>query len=137
MLRRDNAYWQRLCGDRPSTATALLAIASGVAAIVALVVLVVGGSQMQARGNPLYWALLVPFAWWGSSLAYYEPWAVRLLKPSLVGWPLLATAVLVMAYRRQESETATAVSLAISVVCSICAASAYRNSLLRCEGPAR
>ena len=112
-------------------------IASGVCAVVALVAIVVGGSQMQARANPLYWLLLVPFAWWGSSLAYYEPWAVRLFGPVLIGSPLLATAVFVAAYRQGENVTPSVVALAVSIMCSVGAAWAYRGSLLRREGPAR
>lgn len=137
MSRNDQVYWQRLRKDRASNLAAGLTVIAGLIALVALAGLLIPGSQADARANPLYWALLIPFGWWGSSLGAFEAWAVRLLYPSLVAWTLIAATALAGAWRQAQNPTLWAAALAVSVLCSIGAAFLYRNSLLRREGPAR
>lgn len=137
MPRTDKVYWQRLRKDPRSNFAMGFNAISGLVAIVALSMSIAPGSQLQARANPLYWALLLPFGWWGSSLGAFEAWAVRLFWPSLATWPLIAACGLANAWRGGEGVTLWTGTLAVSVLCSVGAAVLYRGSFLRCEGPAR
>lgn len=68
-MTRDPVYWQRLRRDKASGLAALLAIGACGVALVALIELLLPGSQASHRGNPLYWGLLLPFGWWGVELS--------------------------------------------------------------------
>ncbi len=137
MKRTDQAYWQRLRKDRRSNIAAGLNAVSALVATMAFIGLRIPGSQADARADPLYWVILLPFGWWGSSLGAFEAWTVRLFWPSLAAWPLIAASALAGAWRQGEDLTLWAGSLAVSVACSIGAALLYRGSLLQREGPAR
>ena len=137
MSRRDQAYWQRLRKDRRSNLAVIFGIVAGLVSLVALIGLLIPGSQAASRGSPLYWALLIPFAWWGSSLGGFEPRAMRLFTPSLLLWPFVAAASLAKAWSDGEGSTAWVIALIACSACSIGAAWLYRGSVLQREGPAR
>lgn len=105
--------------------------------MVGVSVLVVPGTQGQARGNPLYWLMMLPFAWWAVSLASYEPTPVRLLKPAQVLAPLVAIASAATATRMGEDPTPFWVATAVSAVAAVTGWLLYRGSMLEREGPAR
>ena len=137
MRRRDNAYWQRLRRDRRSNVAAVLAILAALAATLSVVALAVPGSHAASRGNPLYWALMLPMAWWGSGLTTFSPRAVRLWKPVLA-LSVLAAGTSLLAALRQEADWAIwAVAFGITLAAAAGSLALLRGSLVAREGPAR
>ena len=137
MPRTDLSYWQRLRKDSPSSWAAGLAVVASAAALLAAIGLLVPGTPTQARANPLYWALLLPFAWWGSGLAAFEPRAVRLLAPFTYAAPIIALCCLLIAQSRGLAWTPWAVATVASVLAAVGSRWSYAYSLLRREGPSR
>ena len=82
--------WQQLRKDRRSAIVVGAVIIAGLAATLALLGILLGNSRGADRSTPLFWALLLPFAWWAASLANYTPWAVRVLRPAAALFVLIA-----------------------------------------------
>ncbi len=76
--------WQRLRRDKRSAVVVLAVIVAGLAALLAVLGICVHPTRTADRSSPLYWALMLPFAWWAASLANYTKWAVRSLRPAAV-----------------------------------------------------
>lgn len=136
MTRQDQVYWQRLRKDRRSNWAAGFAGAATIAATVSLIGLLVEGSQYQARGNPLYWVLMLPVVWWLSGLGGFEPRAVRWWKPVLLLSVIIAAIALVLAVGRADWAP-EAVGFAITLLSAATSLSLLRGSLVAREGPAR
>lgn len=137
MIRTDNAYWQRLRKDRPSSLAAGMTVLCILPAIVGLIMILVPGTHIESRGNPIYWALMLPMVWWGSSLAYFEPKTAWTVRPALVLGPLVCAGNALWEHRQGTDLTINIVVLVLSVVCAIVGEIAYRRSMLKLEGPAR
>lgn len=137
MKRTDNEYWQRLRRDKRLTATGLLAIFAWLVPCVAVNVLMFPGSPSQARGNPIYWLVFAPLAWWATALSGYEPRPVRFLKLALVGALIAAAMVALAATVMAQDATSFWVATAASAVAAAAGWFLYRGSMLEREGPAR
>lgn len=138
VTRRDQAYWQRLRRDKPSGFAALAAVGSCGLVLVEVIDLVLPGSQGMHRATPLYWALLIPFAWWAINLVNYDRRVSRTLIPACIIAPLVAIACVVVdeVLAAGGSRLSWLVALA-SVILAFLAVFFYRRSLLMVEGPAR
>lgn len=137
MIRRDQAYWQRLRKDLPSNVAAGLAAIAVLAATLSVVGTGVSGSHFRARGNPLYWILMLPMMWWVSGLTTFAPRYVRSLKLAL---GLACAASVVSAIVSMPDGATFTVQTAACVVTIVAAGASllvYRRSLVRREGPAR
>ncbi len=137
MPRRDPAYWQRLRRDRRSNIAAGLGVLAALAATLSVVALAVPGPQSVARGNPLYWLLMLPMAWWGSGLARFEARPVRWWKPVLALSCLLSCGTLAMVLARGEDSTAQAIACGVTLLAAGASLWLLRGSLVALEGPAR
>ncbi|WP_041862786.1 MULTISPECIES: hypothetical protein [Pseudomonadota] len=131
MIRRDQAYWARVRKDARSA----LAVGSALlASLMALLCLLVPGPQAQARGNPLYWLCILPFAWWANGLAAYEPRPVR---PALIVAVATAPASLAIATVLGKEPLLWTIGAGIALISAALAEYFYRGSMLYREGPAR
>ncbi|WP_260597053.1 hypothetical protein [Sphingomonas endolithica] len=137
MIRRDPIYWQRLRKDRRSGIAGILTAIALVAATVSVSMILVSGSQYEARANPLYWALMLPMAWWVNGLTAFEPFYVRSWKAVLALACLASGASLAIDIWHDDDWTVSAVNAAVTVVSAIASMIAYRGSLVAREGPAR
>ena len=137
MVRRDFAYWQRLRRDVPSNVAAGLAAIAALAATVSVIDTLVGGSQFEARGNPLYWLCMLPMVWWVSGLTTFAPRYVRCWGLAM----LLACAAsgisLVIVVWRAEDWSMAAGAWILTLATATGSRVLYRRSLLAREGPAR
>ena len=134
---RDHVYWQRLRRDKASGLAALLAIGACGVALVALIELLLPGSQASHRGNPLYWGVLLPFGWWGVELVNYTPRAAWTLVPALGIGPAVALACAALSLLSGSNSTLWVGAFGLSVLFGVLGAMFYRRSMLRREGPAR
>lgn len=137
MIKHDQEHWQRLRKDKRSAFAVMSVSVAAMVTIIGVVALAVPGTQATGRANPLYWLIMVPAAYWVSSLLGYEPWAVATFRFSLVILPLVAVVALLWSLERGEGVTAHLVLLGLSGVFSMSAELFYRGSLLQREGPAR
>lgn len=135
-MRRDKDYWQRLRKDPRSNWAAGMAALAAIAASVMLIGLLVEGSQYQARGNPLYWILMLPAVWWSTGLARFEPRPVRWWKPALLLCVAIAGAVLALAIDSGDG-TPEAIGFALTLIGAVSSMVLLRDSLVAREGPAR
>ena len=87
------AYWTRLRVDRPSALAVGLVLVACIASLLGVLAMVTD-APMHGRASPLYWLLMLPFAWWAASLAAYEPGATRGLWPAILLAPALACGAL-------------------------------------------
>ena len=134
---RDPVYWQRLRRDKASGMAALLAIGACGLALLAMIGLMLPGTQADHRGNPVYWALLLPFGWWGVELANYTPRTAWTLAPALVVGPAVALACAAVSLWSGQDWTPLLAVFGLSALFAVLGAVFYRRSLLRREGPAR
>ncbi|MDZ5650421.1 hypothetical protein [Nitrospirillum sp. BR 11828] len=131
-------YWQRLRKDRLSNAAAIAAVLAMAAALLSWLNVLFTGPLPQTRGNPLYWALMIPCAWWASDLTRFRPGAVIVMRLMFILAPLLASAALLqMNNTRPDEIVAPAVLFALACTTAAAGALCYRRSLLRREGPSR
>jgi hypothetical protein len=137
LKRQDTAYWSRLRVDRASALAVGLTLIACIAALLGLLGLIVGPDAMHGRGSPAYWLVLLPFAWWGASLAGYEPGAVRLLQPAMLTAPLAAAVALALAWAEGRGVGLWLLSTLTAVVTASAGMLCYGRSLLKREGPAR
>lgn len=135
-MRRDQDYWQRLRKDRRSNWAAGFAGVATIVATVSLIGLLVEGSQYQTRGNPLYWALMLPTVWWLSGLGGFEPRAVRWWKPALLLSVVIAAIALGVAVAGADWAP-EAVGFVITLLSAATSLNLLRGSLVAREGPAR
>lgn len=130
MNRGNDPRWQRLRRDKRSGFAAFLTVIAWVPVVVAIVMLSAPASQAAARGNPLYWLLLVPFAWWGASLTRYEAWAVRSIRPTQILAPVLGFGAIMIASYIGHDLLPFVVATLLSTTCSALAWFLYGGSLL-------
>jgi hypothetical protein len=123
--------------DGRSNAAVLLTACAIVVSAVWLTMVTVPGTQYAARGNPLYWLILLPVAWWVSSLAACEPHAIRWWKPALALACTISTTCLVLAVAAEQGVTLNAAGCAVTLAATVGSLVAYRGSLVAREGPAR
>ena len=134
---RDPVYWQRLRRDKASGLAALLAIGACGVALVALIELLLPGSQASHRGNPLYWGLLLPFGWWGVELVNYTPRTSWTLVPALGIGPAIALACALASLSLGSDSASWIGAFGLSALFGVLGGVFYRRSMLRREGPAR
>lgn len=105
--------------------------------VVGIGMLIASGTQAEARGNPLYWLVMIPLALCAGKLTRYEPGPIRWLRPAQAGAPLVAAATALVATATGEEPTpywvATAICAALAGVAWLC----WPGSMLAKEGPAR
>lgn len=130
-------YWARLRKDQPSNWAVGLAIVAVLAAALAILGLAVPGAQAESRANPLYWAILLPMAWWGSGVAAFEPRPVRILAVVTYAAPVVAAICLFTAVARDRGWTIWLASAVIATAAATGSRLAYGRSLLKHEGPSR
>ncbi len=137
MARADRDYWAKLRVDPRSQWSAGLAILVGLALTLSVIGLLVDGSQIESRGNPLYWFLMAPLVWWGSELMGFEARAVMIMP--VVTWlaPLGSAICLAIAMGRGEQWNVWLISLVVCLCTSIASRIVFRGSLLQREGPSR
>lgn len=134
--RRDSEYWQRLRRDKASNFAAGAVVFAVIFALLAWIGLLVPGSQMQARANPLYWAILLPFGYWGGTLGRFTPWAVKLMCVMFLAAPIAAGAALLFIMLQTPDQTDYGIFFfAASSLASATGFFLYRGSLLQREGP--
>jgi len=137
MTRRDNAYWQRLRRDRRSNAAVLLAALAALAATISVISISVGGTQYQARANPLYWLLMAPMLWWVVGLTTFAPRYVRLWTPALAVACLASVAAAAATMHEAGDWTAQTIACAVTLAAAAASFLVRRGSLVEREGPAR
>lgn len=86
----DRTAWQRLRKDVRSSVAVLAIVLAGLAALLSLFWALLEYSRATDRSTPLYWVLLLPFAWWAASVASFTPWALRLVRPAAMVFIVLA-----------------------------------------------
>ena len=106
-------------------------------ALVALIELLLPGSQASHRGNPLYWGLLLPFGWWGVELVNYTPRTSWTLVPALGIGPAVALACALASLSLGSDSPPWVGAFGLSALFGVLGAVFYRRSMLRQEGPAR
>ena len=122
--------WQTLRKDKRSALIVLPIITAGVAAILGLIGVLLGPSRSGDRANPMYWALLLPFAWWAESLANYTPWATRHLRSASVVAVVTAIVSLAAASRSGADQTPWLIAAGITLGAASAGLLLYPNSLL-------
>ena len=131
------AYWQRLRKDGASNlASGALLLAAIVTTLAVLDVLLTPARDTD-RSNPLYWAILLPVAWWGTAISSFSPWAARTMRPAAVVIPLVCVAILFVVIRSGGAFVLTLVALLIAVAGSGICLLFLPRSLLQREGPDR
>lgn len=131
------AYWQRLRKDGASNLAGGALILAAIAATLEILDVLLAPSRGTDRTNPLYWALLLPVAWWGTAISSFSPWAARTMRPAAIVIPLVCVVVLLFVIQSGGALALTLVALLIAVAGSgICLLSLPR-SLLQREGPDR
>ncbi len=70
-----------------------LALLCGVASGMMLVLLATDLLNAEMRSNPLHWLLMAPLLIWGWAMISFDPWAIRLIVPIIVGVPIVALGV--------------------------------------------
>ena len=130
------AYWTRLRVDRSSALAVGLILEACIAALLGVLALVVD-APMHGRASPLYWLLMLPFAWWAASLAAYEPGATKGLRPAILLAPTLACGALGVAWMQGRDVRLWCLSAVAACVGAGLGFFFYQRSLLKQEGPAR
>ncbi len=128
--RRNQEHWQKLRKDKRSALVVMLVIVAALVAILAAIGILLGSSRNTDRSNPLYWALILPFAWWAASLANYTPWAVNTLRIAAVVATLIALASLAAAAATQPHVTPWVFAAVIAAPCATVGACLYPRTLL-------
>lgn len=83
--------------DVPTGGAAFLCLLALLMPAVGLTTLLVEGPQIEARGNPLYWAILGIPALWAWRVMDYGPGVLRTIRPLLFAAPVIAGGVLAAA----------------------------------------
>jgi cytochrome bd-type quinol oxidase subunit 2 len=122
--------WQDLRKDKRSAVVVLATIAAGMASVLALLGILLNASRAADRANPIYWVLLLPFAWWAASLANYAAWAVKTLRPANAAATLISFLCAVFAAHSTPDPTLWLVASAITVIGAFAATLLFPGSLL-------
>jgi len=110
-------------------------LALGLSAV-GLVTLFVDRPQVEARGNPLYWLILLVPASWVWWVQDYSPRALRTVRPLLFAAPFIAGGVLAVASQvRDDGMTPYWVMLALVCLLTLTGGVLYDSSVLAREGP--
>ncbi|MDG5495560.1 hypothetical protein [Niveispirillum sp. BGYR6] len=135
--REKSLYWQKLRKDKISAAACGLMYVSVILATVSWGGLLVDGSHMQMRGNPVYWLVMMPGAIWLIGLMNYSKWSVKLMIPMMVILPLMCFFSFVYERKKYifEISNGRLIVFAISTILSALAYILYRRSMLYREGP--
>jgi hypothetical protein len=130
-VTKDRARRRRLRQDRAANVAILAGLVAGLAALLAWMGLLLAPDRAGDHANPAYWSIMLPLVIWGSSAAYFEPWALRLLRPVLLLAPLSAALALWDASGRAGSPIALwSAAFAVSVTAALIGWLAYGRSLL-------
>lgn len=110
-------------------------LALGLSAV-GLVTLFAEGPQVEARGNPLYWLILLVPASWVWWVQDYSPRALRTVRPLLFAAPFIAGGVLALASQvRDDGVTQYLVMLVLVCLLTLTGGVLYDSSVLAREGP--
>ena len=134
---RDWAYWQRLRRDKRSAVAVLLCAAAVMIPPIAVTTFSMGNLDADGRGNPLYWLVPFPPAWWVRRLVNYEASAVRRIGAAFIIAPLAGLGVVAWSWALWLYLPIFWFVPAASLACSVAGWSVYRGSMLEREGPAR
>ncbi|MFD1949512.1 hypothetical protein ACFSGX_01865 [Sphingomonas arantia] len=137
MARRDNEYWQVLRKDKRSNIAASLGLIAALFSTMSVVGTAVPGPLPEARGNPLYWLLMLPMVYWVTELTSFTPRSVRMWTPALVVACVASAVAAVVVARDEPGWTVQGGLCVVTVLASIASRWLYRGSLLDREGPAR
>lgn len=120
----------------PTGIAVLLALAALLMPTVGLTTLLVEGSHIEARGNPLYWLILSMPALWAWHLMDHTPAALHTIRPGLFATPLIAGGVLALAaWMRVSDTTSYWIMRGVTCILTLAGGLAYNRSLLVREGP--
>ena len=128
--RETLAEWQRLRRDKLSALVTLAVIVAGLASLLAVLGILLHPTRAADRSSPIYWVLMLPFAWWAASLASYTPWAVRTLRPAAIAFIVASLIALVLATRQNTSLTPWIVAAAVAIACAATGMALFPSSLL-------
>ena len=132
--RDSAAAWQVLRRDKRSALVVFLVIVAGLASLLAVLGVLLHTSRPGDRASPIYWALMLPFAWWAASLANYTPWAVRVLRPAC-GVSVVASLIALVAAARQTAELVPwFLAMAVACSCGVTGFFLFSGSLLAARG---
>ncbi|RYI35906.1 MAG: hypothetical protein EON48_00530 [Acetobacteraceae bacterium] len=114
----------------PSNVAAGLAAIAALAATVSVIDTLVGGSQFEAWGNPLYWLCMLPMVWWVSGLTTFAPryiccWGLAMLLACAAS----GISLVIVVWRTG--------AWILTLATATCSRVLYRRSLLAREGPTR
>jgi hypothetical protein len=119
----------RLKRDRRSAVVILSAIAAMLTAVVIWLLLLSDKSPAGTRGQPVYWMLMVPLAFWAIQLASYTPWTLRRLRVAQTAAPILAgLGVGAAAWTGSPALTVTAVGLGVCLAATFTGVLALRGT---------
>lgn len=130
----DDSRSQRLRRDVPTGIAAFLCFLALLLPTIGVVTLLVPGPQVEARGDPLYWAILGVPALWAWRMMDYRPGVLRTIRPLLFAAPPVAGMVLAAASMRGEGMTPYWVMLALTCCLSLAGGLTCDRSLLAREG---
>ena len=131
------AYWQRLRRDKRSNIAVGAVLISGIAIILAWLDIAFPGGRAADRLSLLYWVTIVAFAWWGSALGGFRPWAARLLKPAALMLPIMGGVALFLAWQSDHAVWLTLAAFGIATIGSALCLVCLKKSLLKREGADR
>ncbi len=121
----------RLCQDQAANIASLAGLVAGLAATLAWMGILLEPNRAADRATPVYWLIMLPLVFWGSSAIRFELWALRLLRPVLLLAPIFAALALWDAPGRPTSSLAPwLASLAVSATAALVGWLAYGRSLL-------
>ena len=101
----------------------LLSFAAALFDVLALMDLLLPGSRSMDRGNPFYWALLMPPVVWGVAASGFSAWTVQLFRPVCLGLLALSVVLPLWLWFGEVIEDTTTTA-AFAVVGGICALAA-------------
>ena len=107
-----------------------LALLSGVASGLMLVLLVTDLLGAEMRSNPLHWLLMAPLLVWGWGMISFDPWAVRLIAPIIICVPITALGAAIFNGAHGGHRTAIWILASLSVVFAVSGAIALSRSPL-------
>ena len=137
MQRKDDQYWQRIRFDKKSNWAAGMTAIAAILTATSVTMILVPGSQYEARSNILYWGIFIPVVWWLVGLSRFEPWPVRIWRPALIVLCITKISCLWIVFRGPYSVGIESFTTAVVLISAAAAFFLYRGSLIDREGPAR
>lgn len=107
-----------------------LALLAGVASGLMLVLLATDLLDAEMRSNPLHWLLMAPLLVWGWGMISFDPWAVRLIVPIIIGVPIAALGAAILNGAHGGDRTAIWILASLSVVFAVAGGLALSRSPL-------